>query len=498
MLSSTKRKLPRNTPVSSAKKPHVRQDQGENPIFQKRDLKKPLVKPVIKFDPSISMRFQPPPLTFDRIGIQMPKILLPDPQKVDLSKWAVIACDQYTSEPDYWQRLQGHVGQNPSMLNLIYPEAFLEEPKAQKAARIQHINQAMKQYLESGVLTEQNPGFVFVTRTLPNGKLRKGLIASVDLEKYDYTKGAKSLIRPSEATVEDRIPPRLAVRQNASLESPHILLLINDPRKTVVEPLERSQGNTLLYDFDLHLDHPQHLTGHQVPAQNVRTLVGALENLISQKDPMLFVVGDGNHSLATARTHWLKIKATLSPEAQKIHPARFALVEIMNLHDDSLVFEPIHRICKNVDCKAMLAAMTQFYQGRAEIEFESCNVADIPKRMQALKQDKTKQYIAYLSGKEGGIMTITKSPYAIEVATLQNFLDNFLLQHKEVGIDYIHDDDKLVKLSQQPKTAGFLLPSMDKFDLFPCILKDGVLPRKTFSMGHAEEKRVYMECKKIV
>lgn len=425
------------------------------------------------------------------LGVQIPKVLLPN-ENIDLGSWTVVACDQYTSERDYWKRVEDIVAEKPSTLNIIYPEVYLEDGDSEK--RINEINSTMKKYLDENVLNELENCFILVDRKTSHAESRKGLILALDLECYDYTKGSCALIRATEGTVIDRLPPRIKIRQNASIELPHIMVLIDDADKTVIEPLaQKASSLQTLYDFDLMMD-GGHIKGYKVSDENdISGVANALSklaqkdtfspkyNIGSDKDVLLFAVGDGNHSLASAKGHWENVKSTLSAEEQQNHPARYALVELVNVHDDGLVFEPIHRVLFNVDADHMMNEFKAFY----------CNTS---KTAEAAAISHSFKYITS-SGE--GTVTINNPVSNLEVGTLQVFLDSYIKYHPEVKIDYIHGEDVVTKLGSQPGNMGLYLPSMNKTDLFKTVILDGALPRKTFSMGEAEEKRFYLECRKI-
>lgn len=420
---------------------------------------------------------------FKKIGFLPADILLP--QGCDMTKWSVVACDQYTSEPEYWENVRQFVGSSPSTLHLMLPEAELNKDDVKQ--RIDAINKNMDRYLDEGVFREIKDSFVLVERTLNGGEVRTGLVGAVDLENYDYNKGASSLIRATEGTVLERIPPRVRVREGASLELPHVMLLIDDPEHTVIEPLAAKKRNfETLYDFDLMCD-SGHIKGYRVSGSALDGIVDALERLsspevfnkkygVENRPVLLYAVGDGNHSLATAKACWERVKKTL-PKGQTEHPARYALVELVNIHDASLKFEPIHRVVFNVDPKKLIDAFLRFYPSAKLGEGEG-------------------QRIEYVSAAGRGVLTVEKPDSGLAVGTLQNFLDDYL--KKNVGsVDYIHGKDVVETLGKKPGNIGFLLPSMGKSELFKTVITDGVLPRKTFSMGRACDKRFYLECRKI-
>ena len=445
------------------------------------------------------------------LGIKIPTVLLPS-KKVDLSKWAVVACDQFTSEPDFWHDLKAKIGNAPSTLNLIYPEVFLEENEAAKQARLKNIASVMKTYLDEGILEAQPQGFVYLERTLPNGTKRQGLMLSIDLEKYDYQKGSQPLIRPTEGTVLDRIPPRLRIREKALVEAPHVMLLFDDPQNEIFNLLKQQlSDHDKVYDFDLMFD-KQHLTGYRVTNSNsISSLKEKFANLINPQkfkekyqlqgnlEPLLFAVGDGNHSIATAKAHWENIKQGLTETEMRDHPARFALAEIVNLHDESLVFEPIHRVLFNINFDNLIESAKAFFKNQnSEVEVKLIDKKSFKKEIDNLRKVNSDQVIGFVKGNQYGALVIKNPSQKLEVATLQIFLDAYLKNHKEIIVDYIHGDDTLVKLSSKPNALGLFLPTIEKKSFFKNVITNGIYPRKTFSMGEAEEKRVYLECRKII
>lgn len=407
------------------------------------------------------------------------------PQVDSMEKWAVIACDQFTSDPAYWARVAETAGDAPSTLRLILPEAELGTP--QEAAHTEEINRTMEAYLANGLFRTYENSFVYVERTLQNGSVRKGLVGMVDLEAYDYNPGSTSAVRATERTVTERIPPRQRVRRNASLELPHILLLCDDDRKVLLEPVgAKKESLTKLYDFDL-MEGGGHITGYLVSGEEAAAFEDRLTAYTAacpekyQDLPgasLVFAVGDGNHSLATAKACWEELKPTLSPEEQLTHPARYALVELVNLYDDSLEFEAIHRVLFGVDPKKLMADFLAAYPGAHYGEGEGHQITYV------------------LPGGEKGVVTVPNPTAQLEVGTLQTFLDKYL-EENGGKIDYIHGEDVVESLVSQPDSIGFLLPSMTKDQLFPTVIFDGALPRKTFSMGEAHDKRFYMEARKI-
>jgi len=431
------------------------------------------------------------------LGVHIPKIMLPD-LKIDFSSWAVVACDQYTSEREYWKKVEDITSEKPSTLNIIYPEVYLEDGDSEK--RITNINENMKKYIDEKVINELGNCFVLVDRKTSHSESRKGLMIALDLECYDYTKGSSALIRATEGTVIDRLPPRIKIRQNAFIELPHIMVLIDDPDKTVIEPLfKKSADLEKLYDFDLMMD-GGHIKGYKVSAESDISAIASSLSQLAQKntfckkynigcdnDILLFAVGDGNHSLASAKGHWENVKAGLSIEEQQNHPARYALVELVNVHDDGLVFEPIHRVLFNVNADDLLTDFAAFYGNAICVDECACN---------GMSHSIAHQF-RYITASGEGKITIDNPVNNLEVGTLQVFLDIYIKTHPEVKIDYIHGEDVVAKLGSQPGNMGIYLASMNKTDLFKTVILDGALPRKTFSMGEAEEKRFYLECRKI-
>lgn len=404
-------------------------------------------------------------------------ILLPDYTAEQMNKWAVVACDQYTSEPEYWNDVKAITEGTPSTLDLILPEAFLGEDDV----RIPQINAKMSELLQSGFLKEHKDCFVLVKRTQADGRVRVGLVGAIDLEEYDYHKGSKSLVRATEATVAERIPPRVKIRTNAPLELPHIMILIDDKDNTVIEPL-LSENLPELYNFDM-MKNGGHIEGYKVSGNAAESVQNALDKLADKQDfnarygldneeVLLFAMGDGNHSLATAKECYEQKKRDNSPDAEL---ARFALVELVNLHSPALEFEAIHRVVMGVDVDDMMTKMT-----------DALGLCD----------DTSGQRFTYITADGTREYGITKPTSNLSVGSLQMFLDEYL---KANGgeIDYIHGDDTVEKLCKENNAVGFLLPSMEKSELFPTVIKDGALPRKTFSMGHAHDKRFYVEARKI-
>lgn len=428
-------------------------------------------------------------------GFRLPRLCLPA-AGIDLRKWAVVACDQYTSEPDYWEAIEREVGDAPSTLRLIFPEVHLDEAGA--AARIARIQAAMRDYLARGLLVE-HAGAVYVERRV-GGRTRHGLMLELDLEHYDFAADSSSLIRPTEGTIVERIAPRLAVRRGAMLELPHVMVLIDDPEGTVIEPLTRERDAlTPLYGTELMAD-GGHVEGRAVDAARAARLVAALEALaeprafarryrVPEGTPvMLFPVGDGNHSLATAKASWDEIKADADPG----HPGRFALVEVVNIHDAALVFEPIHRLLFGVTVDLRAALSDAF--GAALHWAEVASAA----AMRELVGKHARRFGLIGPGAHFSVGEIDGAQSTLGLDALQPFLDRLLEGPAIAEVDYIHGDDVLERLAQESGHAGLHLPALDKSELLRRVVHKGPLPRKTFSIGEANEKRCYIEARRIV
>ena len=408
------------------------------------------------------------------------------PQNCDLTKWSVVACDQYTSQNDYWERVAQTVGDAPSTLKLILPESQLEDGHFEE--HVADINRTMDAYLDQGLFRTLPNALIYVERWLDNKKLRRGLVGVVDLECYDYNAGSSSLIRATEGTVITRLPPRVAVRRNASLELPHIMVLVDDPDKQLIEHLTyETDRMEEVYDFDL-MERGGHITGYLVP-EDLQADVCEILNTLARphdfarkydakgKPVLLFAIGDGNHSLAAAKAAYEEKKQHTPQEQWADLPARYALVELVNLHDESLEFEPIHRVCFDVDADELMKDFLAAYPGAHYGEGEG-------------------HTITYVFDTEVGKITIPKPTAQLPVGTLQDFLDQWMQTHSG-RIDYVHGDDVTWELGRKPGNIGFLLPAMGKDELFKTVIFDGALPRKTFSMGEAHDKRFYLEARKI-
>ena len=551
-------------------------------------------------------------------GLKPDDIYLPA-EGIDLRRWAVVACDQYTSQPDYWRRVEAYVGARPSTLHIVQPEIDLERA----GARIPAIHRAMREYLSNGTLMRAvRNGFTLTERTTASGA-RLGLVAAVDLEEYDFTPGSGAMIRATEGTIRERIPPRLRIREGAPLECPHVMLLLDDPARTVIEPLHaRLRETAPLCDFEL-MENGGRLRVWGVEGDALAPVSDALSALWEKSDGFLYAVGDGNHSLATAKARWDALKPALSPGEAQTHPARYALAEIVNLHSPALAFEPIHRVLFGADmedlvsayrahlasrgmkltaveplssrasgtkpvepsssraCEAESAEPSSFLASRTKLAepssscaceakpaepssscacgakpaepSSSCACGTKPAEPSSFPASRTKlaesssscacgmkpvepssscvcgakpaepsssraggtkpaepsssacgmtptdeAELTFVSGNARASYRVGNPENPLPVAVLQPFLDEYLRSHPAARIDYVHGAAAVESLCQTPHTTGVLLPAIDKSALFPAVRQGGALPRKTFSMGEPDEKRYYMECRKIL
>jgi hypothetical protein len=428
---------------------------------------------------------------------RLPKILLPRPG-IDLYRWAVIACDQHTSEPGYWERAAREVGDAPSTLNLIFPEAYLGTPDA--SSRIRRIQDTMRRYLSQHMFDERD-GALYVERSLGD-RVRRGLLLELDLEQYDFGSKSLSPIRPTEGTMVERLAPRIEVRRGAELELPHILVLIDDPERTVIEPLGAQRGAlTKLYETDLMLG-GGHVAGYAVNAARGERVTKALHALASSAAfarrygvtettaVMLFAMGDGNHSLATAKAFWDSVKS----EVGMNHPSRYALVEVENIHDPALEFSPIHRLLFGVTADVR-AAMAEAFGSRMSCT-DLSSAAAMRERVHAARGP---GHVAGLvgPGRRFSAIEIADPPSTLAVGTLQRFIDRFVERGGATHVDYVHGDDTLERLALEGRNVGLYLPALGKSDLLRMVVREGPLPRKTFSMGEADEKRFYIEARRI-
>ena len=395
-----------------------------------------------------------------------PHILLPR-KGTDMSAYAVIACDQFTSQVEYWNDLKDMIGDKLSTFHMIYPEAYLESTN--QSEYIQKINQTINSYLKDNLLVDMGECFVLVERVTAYGVRRLGLVISVDLEEYSYERGVPCSIKASEATIVERIPPRLMIRKDAPIELPHTLLLFDDKEKSNIEQLYAKRKELdLLYDFELN-QNGGHIRGYLV--KDTEAVIKKFNDIYKKNNNgLMFIVGDGNHSLATAKAHWENIKKNLSKEEQENHPARFALVEANNVYDDGIIFEPIHRIL--------------------------FNAGNFQKELNAL--DGNGQLAYSYSKKEGKKAIKTPKSAAETYQIIQKLIDENLKKHPEMKVDFIHDESSVLEIADKnPDSLAIVMPALGKSDIFEFVAKDMVLPRKSFSMGHASEKRYYLEAKKI-
>ena len=460
-------------------------------------------------------------------GLKPDDIYLPA-EGIDLRRWAVVACDQYTSQPDYWRRVEAYVGTRPSTLHIVQPEIDL----ARAGARIPAIHRAMREYLSNGTLVRAvRNGFTLTERTTASGA-RLGLVAAVDLEEYDFTPGSGAMVRATEGTIRERIPPRLRIREGAPLECPHVMLLLDDPARTVIEPLHaRLRETAPLCDFEL-MENGGRLRVWGVEGNALAPVSDALSALWERSDGFLYAVGDGNHSLATAKARWDALKPALSPGEAQTHPARYALAEIVNLHSPALAFEPIHRVLFGADMEDLVSAYRAHLASRGmkltAVEplssrasgtkpaepSSSCACGMKPAEPSSFPASGMKPAepsssacgmtptdeaeLTFVSGNARASYRVGNPENPLPVAVLQPFLDEYLHSHPAARIDYVHGAAAVESLCQTPHTTGVLLPAIDKSALFPAVRQGGALPRKTFSMGEPDEKRYYMECRKIL
>lgn len=421
----------------------------------------------------------------------MPAHILLPAAGIPLEQWGCVACDQFTSDRGYWQKAAQAAAGGPSALELILPEVYLGD--ADVSARIERVHTAMAEY-EQNVLTRAVDGFIYVERTERSGRVRQGLVGVVDLEAYSYRRGRLPAIRPSENTVEERIPPRLAVRRGASLETPHVMMLADDPDCTVIEPVAARKAELRpVYEGELMLG-GGHIAGWAVedPAL-LEQVEAALAVLGSQAAfdkkypsaagtrPLTLAVGDGNHSLATAKAWWEELKKTLTPEQAARHPARWCLAEVCNVHSDAIEIEPIHRVLFNASVESVLLGLMRWSEeNMAGVRFGA--------------QDE--QYITMLGPDWENQLSFENPTAPLTVGTVEEFVEYYLENHPETSVDYVHDEPAVRALCAKG-AVGLLMPPFEKRDLFRGVVLGGVLPRKTFSMGHAEDKRYYIECRRI-
>ena len=416
-------------------------------------------------------------IPFKRANILLPK-------NIDMTKWSVVACDQYTSEMDYWNRVEEIVGDSPSTLRITLPEIFLEDSDVNE--RINKINNTMKEYMDSDLFYELSDSMIYLERTQADGRVREGLIGMVDLEDYSYEKGSQTLIRATEKTVIERIPPRLKVRENALLELPHIMILIDDEKKNIIESLKNEVTDSdIVYDFDL-MENGGHIKGYKLSNDSMSKVEEGLEFLadkdyfekkynVKDKGVLLFAMGDGNHSLATAKANYENLKKTMSEEEYLNHPARYALVELVNLHSDALEFEPIHRVIFDTDVDKLVNDLYKYYD---------------------INEDGNGEYFELVTRDMDKKLYISNPKSNISVGSIQIFLDEYLKDNKG-KLDYIHGDETTRNMGREEGNVAILFEAMPKEELFRTVILDGALPRKTFSMGHSYDKRYYLESRKI-
>lgn len=420
------------------------------------------------------------------LGLATPQIMLPN-RKVNMKKWAVVACDQYNSNLEYWQDVEKIVGASPSTLNMILPEIYLEDEE-EIPIKIEQTTMMMERYVADGIVEALPQGFILVERGVPQG-IRTGLIGMIDLEKYDYNPDENTKIRPTEETVLERIPPRVKIRKPALLESPHILVLLNDPEKVVIEPLAaKAKKLPGLYDFEL-MKNGGTIKGSFVgEKEDIDGLYERLEKA-DEKTDILFCVGDGNHSLATAKTVWNEYKQDLSEEERQDHPQRFALVEIVNLYDEGLAFEPIHRVVFNVDSNKLIGDLIKIFNRKgmdAKIFFKRSSASKFINATSG-------QTIDFVAKGKRGYIKIENPKNELEAVNFQEVLDEYMLQDKNAKVEYIHGIDELERLCSENNNTGFVLPSLNKDSFIDVLSTQGVLPKKCFSLGEADEKRFYLE-----
>ncbi|MBQ7644920.1 MAG: DUF1015 domain-containing protein [Spirochaetales bacterium] len=423
------------------------------------------------------------------MGLRASDLMIPKKGN-DLSKWAVVACDQFTSEKEYWEDVDRLVGDAPSTLRLIFPECYLEDGDGDK--RIADINRTMAQYVKDKLFDTYRDCFFLVKRTCGNTS-RWGLMASLDLDRYSWEKDSTSLIRATEGTILSRIPPRKRIRKDAPLEIPHIMVLISDKEKSVIEPLAaKTERLSEVYDVEL-MKNGGHLQAWVVDSEKDKSAIASafekLYDALNPKNPLLFAMGDGNHSFATAKSCWEDIKQTLSEEERKTHPARFCLVELENIFDPGLVFEPIHRVLFNVPEDVFL---TELAKNADKVDTEKVGCRNCIAKHIA---DQSRQRFGYCTSDKHVVVTLENPSANIAAGTLQKVIDSLIA--KGYSVDYIHGADVTDKLGSEKGNIGLFLPAIDKGTFFDTIIKDGALPRKTFSMGEANEKRYYMEARAI-
>ncbi len=432
--------------------------------------------------------------TLKNLGIELPEILLPAAD-IDLKNWPVVACDQFTTEPEYWEDVERIIKESPSTLNLILPECYLEEEHVDD--RISRIHKTMQAYIDTGVFCKAPGGAQIVIRRLPGKASRTGLMLALDLERYDYGRQSTSAIRPTEGTIVERIPPRKRIRNGAAVEVPHIMVLLDDPGRTVIEPLAAAAENTQkVYSVPLmknggsleafRIDDPDRLAPMATAFANLADPNG-FRNRYNSDNPFFIAIGDGNHSLASAKAYWEDLKESLSPSELNGHPARFAMVEAVNLYDDGITFEPIHRLFFDVEPDMLVAHLT----GSDDVQF-------IPLEKESLSRAKAPgaEEIGFISAETTGLFQFKTGNASETTAAAQSFIDTFL-SSANGRIDFVHDLPALVEHASKPGNACCVMPKISKEEFFAFIVKNGAYPRKSFSMGESNEKRYYMEARRI-
>lgn len=418
-----------------------------------------------------------------QLALKRPDILLPR-EGIDLKRWAVIACDQHTSNPEYWQELDREIGEAPSTLRLVFPEVYLEERSVPKEAEA--IGARVRSYLEQGIFEEHPDTPVLVLRRSEDGALRPGILFALDLEQYEYTPGSTTLVRASELTIESRLPPRIEIRERAPLELPHILVLLDDEGSSAIEPLAERlpKENSSLYQTEL-LAGGGSVAGYAVTTEMLeQSFLPALESLAQKRDSFLYAAGDGNHSLAAAKEVWERRKRAGAPMD---HPSRWALVELVNLYTPGLRFEPIHRLLLGDDVETVSLAIA----GAAEEQEQIGSPRDALANQRERPGAEGQREILLLKGGQGSRFRLPESD------TLPIGVVDDAIAGSSLEVDYVHGDQEVLRVAEERGGAAVVLPPIDRRLLFPTVAQRGVLPRKAFSLGHAEEKRYYMEARRI-
>lgn len=427
-------------------------------------------------------------MDFEKVGVGIPQLLLPN-VNVNMKKWSVIACDQHTSQPEYWGQVERLVGNAPSALHIILPEVYLEQEGL--ADNIGRIKSGMQEYIEKGVLEQLPPGVMLVERTM-GGSVRKGLVMLVDLEKYEYQADKKPLVRATEKTLLERIPPRITIRQGAMLETSHVMILMDDETDSVIGPLYRlKESFEKMYDFDLMMDGGK-IKGYFIQNEELLlNMLSAMEQL-PVRDGMRFCVGDGNHSLATAKTVWELQKEQLPEEERAGHPLRYALCEFVNLQDPGISFMPIHRVLFNVNPTQCLSEIVE------RLNKKGLQAKIIFGRWRGGAEAAASNELPFLYRDGAGRIVLEKRSHALMVGEFQDVLDEYMLENPSAAIDYIHGQEEFEAFARDYDNLGLYFPSVSKDQFFDTVVSCGVLPKKSFSMGEAEEKRYYTECRLLV